>query len=205
MNRVFLADDHAIVLAGLRRLLEHTKDFVVVGEASTARDVLRQAEAATWDLLVLDLSLPGGGGLEVLARLRQLRPSLRVVVYSMYPEAQYARRALDAGARGYVAKDRHPDVLLEALRAVARGETFVVAEAEVGGRSEALTERELQVLTLLVDERTPAAIATELAVSRSTVSTHLGQLKRKLGVASLAGLVRLAIRERLVPEPGPRS
>jgi DNA-binding NarL/FixJ family response regulator len=200
MIRVFLADDHAIVLQGLKRLLEADKEFQIVGEALHARDVLRAAANADWDLLVLDLSLPGGGGLEVLSRMRQLNPRVRVVVYSMYPEAQYARRAIDAGARAYVAKERHPDELVEALRVVARGGRFVSGEPETdidapAPRAE-LTERELQVLQLLVEERTPAQIALELAVGRSTVSTHIGQLKRKLGVTSIAGLVRVALRDR---------
>lgn len=204
MNRVFLADDHAIVLQGVRRLLEADPELRVVGEAQSAREVLKLAVDASWDLLVLDLSLPGGGGLEVLARLRQLRPTLRVVVYSMYPEAQYARRALDAGARAYVSKGRHPDELLSALRTVASGGTFVSGEAEGGEElgAEALTEREVQVLQLLVEGRSPSQIADELSVSRSTVSTHLGQLKRKLGVTSLPGLVEHALREGLL---GPRG
>ena len=203
MIRVFLADDHAIVRSGMRRLLEDDGELRVVGEAESAREVLRLAPQAEWDLLVLDLSLPGGGGLEVLSRLRQLRPALRVVVYSMYPEAQYARRALDAGAQAYVSKSRHPDVLMEALRAAARGLTYVSGEGDddTSERASApLTERELQVLQLLVEERAPAQIADELGVSRSTVSTHIGQLKRKLGVGSIAGLVRFAVRERLVSE-----
>jgi DNA-binding NarL/FixJ family response regulator len=199
MNRVFLADDHAIVLSGVKRLLETDREFRIVGEALTARDVLRAAETAEWELLVLDLSLPGGGGLEVLARLRQLRPSLKVVVYSMYPEAQFARRALDAGARAYVSKERHPDDLLEALRTVARGGRYVSGEEESGPTEaqEALTERELQVLQLLVEERTPSKIADELGVGRSTVSSHIGQLKRKLGVASITGIVSAALRDGL--------
>jgi DNA-binding NarL/FixJ family response regulator len=199
MNRVFLADDHAIVLSGVKRLLETDREFRIVGEALTARDVLRAAESAEWELLVLDLSLPGGGGLEVLARLRQLRPSLKVVVYSMYPEAQFARRALDAGARAYVSKERHPDDLLEALRTVARGGRYVSGEEESGPTEaqEALTERELQVLQLLVEERTPSKIADELGVGRSTVSSHIGQLKRKLGVASITGVVSAALRDGL--------
>lgn len=199
MNRVFLADDHAIVLQGVKRLLESDREFRIVGEALTARDVLRAAETAEWDLLVLDLSLPGGGGLEVLARLRQLKPALKVVVYSMYPEAQFARRALDAGARAYVAKERHPDELLEALRTVARGGRYVSGEEETGPTEEAqaLTERELQVLQLLVEERTPSKIADELGVGRSTVSSHIGALKRKLGVSSITGLVSSALRDGL--------
>jgi DNA-binding NarL/FixJ family response regulator len=199
VNRVFVADDHAIVLQGVKRLLETDREFKVVGEALNAREVLRLAPDADWDLLVLDLSLPGGGGLEVLARLRQLCPTLRVVVYSMYPEVQYARRALDAGARAYVSKERHPDVLLEALRAAAQGGRFVSGDASLdASESSELTEREQQVLQLLVEERTPAQIATDLSVGRSTVSTHIGQLKKKLGAASIAGLVRLAARDRRV-------
>lgn len=203
-TKIFLADDHAIVLDGLERLFETTPDLRVVGRATHARTLLSLAESGGWDVLVLDLSLPGGGGLEALARLRQLMPALKIVVYSMYPEAQYARQVLDAGARAYVCKDRRPSVLLDAIYAVLEGGRFV--SGEVGAEDvvteprEALTERERHVLTLLVEEMGPAQIATALGVSRSTVSTHIGQLKRKLGAQSLTGLVRRAIRDGLVPE-----
>lgn len=204
MTNVFLADDHAIVLDGLEHLLSTTPDLRVVGRATHARTLLSLAGSGSWDLLVLDLSLPGGGGLEALARLRQLEPALKIVVYSMYPEAQYARQVLDAGARGYVCKDRRPAVLLDALYAVIAGGRFVSGETAnedvVTEPHEALTERERHVLTLLVEEMGPAQIASALRVSRSTVSTHIGQLKRKLGAQTLTGLVRRAIRDGLVPE-----
>lgn len=193
MRKVFLADDHGIVLAGVRRLLERDPAFAVVGEAQHARQVLKLAPDADWDVLVLDLSLPGGGGMEVLARIRQLRPSVRVVVYTMYPETEYARAALAGGARAYVCKARHPQALLDALHAVVRGEVFVSSDVEVGPPEEALTARESQILQLLTESKTPSQIADELGVSRSTISTHIGQLKRKLEVDSIGGLVRHAL------------
>lgn len=200
MKRVLLADDHGIVLQGVRRLLEQDGTFVVEAEAQSAREVLCLVAERTFDLLVLDLSLPGGGGLEVLGRLRQLAPKVRVVVYSMYPESQYARVSLDAGARAYVCKARDPETLLDALAVAARGGVYVSgdpsaeeAEAPEPNGSTELTAREEQVLQLLSEARSPSQIAAELAVSRSTVSSHIGQLKRKLNVSSIGGLVRRAI------------
>jgi two-component system, NarL family, invasion response regulator UvrY len=199
MRKVFLADDHAIVLQGVRRLIENEGSFVVVGEAQHAREVLKRASAEHWDLLVLDLSLPGGGGLEVLSRLKQLRPAVRVVVYSMYSEAQYANAAIEAGARGYVCKVRKPEALVDALHVVSRGGVFISGDPdETAGAGEALTQRETQVLHLLSESRSPSDIAKELAVSRSTVSTHIGQLKRKLNVSTVPGLVRYALQNTLV-------
>ncbi len=199
-KRVLLADDHGIVLHGVRRLLEQAGGFVVEAEVQSAREVLRLVAERPVDLLVLDLSLPGGGGLEVLGRLRQLAPKVRVVVYSMYPETQYAKVALDAGARAYVCKARDPETLLDALAVVARGGVYVSGDPEadevepVGpNASTELTSREEQILQLLAEARSPSQIAAELAVSRSTVSSHIGQLKRKLNVGSIGGLVRRAI------------
>ncbi len=198
-KRVLLADDHGIVLQGVRRLVDDDGTFVVDAEAQSAREVLRLVTERSFDLLVLDLSLPGGGGLEVLSRLKQLSPKLRVVVYSMYPESQYAKVALEAGARAYVCKARDPETLLDALAVVARGGVYVSGDAEASeepsdpGATRELTAREEQVLQLLAEARSPSQIASELAVSRSTVSSHIGQLKRKLQVSSIGGLVRCAL------------
>ena len=208
MIRVFLADDHEIVREGVKRIVTRADGMMVVGEAESGDEVLRRAEEETWDVLVLDLSMPGRSGLDVLGRLKQLKPALRIVVLTMHAEDQYAVRVLRAGADAYLTQGRPTSELVEAIRAVAAGGKYItprlgellLAPRGSGGSglTEILTDRELEVLVALAKGSSPSAIAESLAVSPSTVSTHLRAIKTKLAVDSLAALVQQAIKAGLL-------
>lgn len=199
MIRVFLADDHPIVRTGLRALLSTADDITVVGEAVDGRQVLLAAEGDGWDVdvLVLDISLPKVSGIEVLRRLRVMRPGLPVLMLSMYAEDQYARRMVELGAAGYVSKDRSEDELIMAIRMVERGGLFISRRAARGERS-GLTARQHQVFVLLVEGWGVTDIAAQLDVTVSTVSTHVGHIKRAFGVKSIGEIVGYAHRMGLV-------
>jgi two-component system, NarL family, invasion response regulator UvrY len=207
MIRIFIADDHAIVRQGLRRLLEQEADFVVAGEAADGRQILKAAETDAWDVLVLDLSLPKVSGTSVFQLLRERRPELRIVILSAYPEDQLALRMLKAGAAAYLNKERPAEELIEAIRRAAAGRTYIpesLAEQALGRTltarpaHETLTGREHQVFTLLVQGKSVAEIAAELNLLSSTVSNHLHKVKEKLGVKSVAEVLRYAHRVGLI-------
>ncbi|MCB9527716.1 MAG: response regulator transcription factor [Myxococcales bacterium] len=201
MIRVFLADDHPIVRTGLKALLSLADDIEVVGEAVDGRKVLLASERADWavDVLVLDISLPRVNGIEVLRRLRVSHPALPVLMLSMYAEDQYARRLVELGAAGYVSKDRSEDELITAIRVVASGGVYVSRQAMQGAAGEVgLSPRQHEVFTLLVEGQTVSEIAAQLDVSVSTVSTHLGHIKRALGARSVQEVVSFAHRMKLV-------
>lgn len=208
MIRIFLADDHAIVRQGLRRLIEQQADMIVVGEAGDGRAVLLAEGRETWDLLILDLSLPKVNGMEVMQRLRAELPRLRIVVLSMYPEDQYGLRLIQQGAAAYLSKDLDATDLLQALRVVAAGGTYlspglteqIRRSGPEGGRPPhtQLTAREHQVFTLLFQGRTVSEIAAELDLSASTVSNHVAKIKDKLGARSIGEIVSYAHRAGLV-------
>lgn len=211
MIRVFLADDHAVVRAGLERVISAAADMTVAGTAADGRQVLLSAEAgAEWDVLVLDLSLPRVSGTEVLRRLRSLRPSLPILILSMYPEDQYAIRLMREGASAYLSKEQPLEELLAAIRRLAAGGTYLTAgqAAQVvkGQGAEAaerplharLSAREHQVFVLIINGRTVSEIAAELNLSASTVSTHLAHIKDKLGARSITDVVSYAHRAGLV-------
>jgi two-component system invasion response regulator UvrY len=212
MIRVFIADDHAIMRDGLRRLLSEMPDMVCVGEASKGRDVLDKASTEAWDVLVLDLSLEDIGGVEVLRRLRQAVPALPVVVLSMYPESQYAVRILKMGAAAYLSKGRSSTELVRAIRTVAAGKHYVTdaaAQALVAiGASGAnmphqrLSAREFQVFMLVTKGFAPGEIAAELNLTPSTVSSHLIHIRTKLGVRTNGEVMQYAYRAGLAGESG---
>ena len=207
MTRVFIADDHAVVRYGVRQALEELGGFEVVGEAENGRQVLNAEGIELWDVLVLDLSLPDLNGPEVLRRIRARRPTLGVVVLSMYPEEQYARRMYAAGANAYLSKSRPPGDLVLAVRAAARGERYPAAPVEAPGPAgsaakpphAALSRREHQVFMLIVAGHAVADVAAELDVHSCTVSNHLAKIREKLGVSSVAALVRYAHAAGLLP------
>ncbi len=208
--RLFIADDHAMVRAGLRRILTEAGDVQVVGEAGTADEMLRQLEKIDADVALLDVSMPGPGIIEVLRVLRETSPRTRALVLSMHSEEQYARRVLRAGAAGYVTKDQAPERLVEAIRKTAGGGHFVsprlaeaLAAALTTGRTEAtpvshLSDREFEVLRLIGTGWSVKKIASELGLSHKTVSTYRVRLREKLGLRTTAELIRFAIAEGLV-------
>jgi two-component system invasion response regulator UvrY len=199
--KVLLVDDHAIVRSGLRRLFAALPG-VQISEAATGREALAIVRAERPALIVLDLNLPGLGGLELLRRILTEHPEARVVVLSMHAETLYATRALRTGAAGYLSKNASPEELLEAVRRVAEGGRYVEAEiaqglalrgAADGKLMERLTERDLEIMRLLGDGQGLSNIADALGVSYKTVANTCSQIKAKLGVARTADLVRLSI------------
>ncbi len=207
MIRVFLADDHVVVRRGVQLVLESTGEMTVIGTASDGREVLQSPLVDECDVLVLDLSLPKVSGSEVLRQVHARRPALPILILSMYPEDQHGLPLLREGAAAYLSKDRSPEELIAAIRAVARGErylTSLIAEKALQDRDKPgppharLTAREHQVFLLLVQGRTVAVIAAELDLHSSTVSNNIRQIKEKLGVRSLGEIVSYAHRAGLV-------
>jgi two-component system invasion response regulator UvrY len=209
MIRVLVADDHAVVRRGVRQIVNEAPDMVVAGEASTGHQVLQQVETHDYDVLVLDISMPGRNGLEVLKQLQALELDLHILILSMYPEKQYAMRALKAGAAGYLTKESAPDELVAAIRKVARGGKYItqsLAEklaAELEGEAkilphEALSDREYQVMILLAAGKSLTDIAEELTLSVKTVSTYRARVLAKLNLKGTAEIIRYVFEHGLV-------
>jgi DNA-binding NarL/FixJ family response regulator len=207
--RVFIADDHPIVRQGLRRIVEADPGLVISGEAGDATALLGALETAATDLVLLDVSMPGGLFLETLRALRERHPTIRVVVLSVHPEDQWAVRALRAGAKGYLTKDHSPDQLLEAIRRVYRGGKYVsptlaehlAGQLDLGAEQaahELLSDREFEVMRRLGSGLTVSQIAGELSLSAKTVSTYRTRILEKMAVASNADLVRYAAKNGLI-------
>jgi two-component system, NarL family, invasion response regulator UvrY len=207
--RLLVADDHAIVRRGLHQIVAEAPGLEVAGEAATAEEVLARVEERSWDVVVLDLSLPGGNGLDLLAEVKRRRPDLPVLILTVHSEEQYAVRALRAGAAGYLTKESAPEQLVEAVRKVVRGGRYVspaVAErlAFNLGRDpdrpphEALSDREYQVLRRVASGKTVSEVAAELSLSVKTVSTYRARILEKMGMKSNAELTHYAIKNGLV-------
>lgn len=208
MIRVLVADDHPVVRSGLRQMFEGHPDIHVVGEARTSGEAVEFVRHQACDVVILDLGLPEAGGMEALKNIKEHAPNLPVLILSVHPEDELAIRMLRLGAAGYITKGAEADVLVPALRKVARGGRFV-SEAinekllqSVGRRTperphDALSDREFQVLRLLIEGRTTTEIAQQLALSAKTVSTYRSRLLEKLGVHSTADLIRYAIENGL--------
>lgn len=209
MIKVLVADDHVVVRRGLRQILAETPDIVVGGEAETPDEVRELVTREHWSAVVLDIKLRGGTGLDVLAWIRRERPQLPVLILTVYPEDQYAVRAIRAGAAGFLTKESAPEKLIEAVRKVADGGRYVSAElAETlasllageakGAPHERLSDREFEVMKLLASGKTVSEIAAELSLSVKTVSTHRTRILRKMNMRTNAELMHYAVRSGLV-------
>ena len=209
MVRIFLADDHTVVREGVKRILQDVPDLEVVGEATNGQEVLTWAETHTWDVVLLDISLPGKNGLETLKQLRRKQTTLPVLMFSVHPEEQYAVRALKAGASGYLTKGCEPEELIEALRKVAQGGKYISATLaerlvdEVAMDSsklphEHLSDREYQVLCMLASGKSATDIADTLALSVKTISTHRARILRKMQMKTNAELIHYALQQGLI-------
>jgi DNA-binding NarL/FixJ family response regulator len=207
--QVLLADDHAIVRAGLKELLEDTGDIRVAAEATNGQEVMAQIRARDFDVAVLDMTMPGRSGIELIKQVKDEKPKLRVLVLTMHSEAQYAVRALKAGASGYLTKDAAAEQLVAAIRRIAAGGAYVTPETAerlalaAAPRSEAaphtlLSDREFQVLQMIAGGRTVGEIARRLALSVKTVSTHKSRILQKLGLSNQAELIRYALEHKLL-------
>jgi DNA-binding NarL/FixJ family response regulator len=209
--RVVLADDHALMRAGIRALLQSIAGVEVIGEASDGAQVLELLKALPPDILLMDIAMPGQSGLETAARVAREFPDVRVVILSMHANEEYVCQAIRAGAAGYLLKDAEPGELERALRTVATGESYltpavskhVIADylRRVGGEKgthQPLTARQREILQLIAQGKTTKEIARLLEISAKTVETHRTQLMERLEIHDIAGLVRYAIREGLV-------
>ena len=206
MIRILLVDDHAVVREGYRRFLERSDDLRVVGEAADAEEGLRAWMQCAPDVTVVDLSMGGAGGMALLARIAARAPEARCLVFSMYDGALVAQRALAAGARGYVTKSSQPEVLVQAVRALHAGRIYLSADivqgratvAEDARRLAALTGKEHEIFRLLAQGHTVAEVAGLLNLSAKTVANHQSQIRDKLGLATPAALVHLALRHGVI-------
>jgi len=208
MIRVVIADDHAVVRKGLRQILSAEPDIEVGGEAANAEELLRLVRRQGWDAVVLDITMPGKSGLEVLKELKQKWPRLPVVVFTMHDEDHFGLRAIRAGATGYLTKDRAPTELIKAIRKVVAGGRYVspsLAEQLAGQTGtdpeqalhQILSDREFQVLRLLASGKTVTEVAQELSLSVKTVSTYRARILQKLGYRTTAELIQYAIRNQI--------
>jgi len=211
MIRVILCDDHALIRRGIRDTLSDAPDIQVVGEAGDYPELRTLLRATTCDVLVLDINMPGRSGLDVLAVLKDEGATMKVLIVSMYPEDQYAIRALRAGAFGYVNKGGDPQQLVQAVRTVSQGRKFVTPEIaqmlveslttpEVAHAHEKLSDRELQTLVMIASGKRLSDIAGELTLSPKTVSVYRARVLEKLGLANNSELTVYAIRNGLVGE-----
>jgi len=213
MIRILIADDHAIVRSGLKQLLSGQGDFIVAGEAANGLEVLKQIREQPFDVVLMDMSMPGRSGIELIKQVKSEKPKLATLVLSMHKEEQYAVRALKAGALGYLTKESAPDQLVAAIRKVAGGGVFIssgVAERlalELGGNHDAaphtlLSDREYQIFRMIVSGTPIGGIADDLSLSVKTVSTHKTRILQKMKMTSGAELIHYAIRHQLIDSQG---
>jgi DNA-binding NarL/FixJ family response regulator len=207
---VLVADDHAIIRDGLKKILADTHDLVVAGEAANGIAVMEKVRARDWNLLVLDISMPGRNGLDLIKLVKAERPRLPILIFSMHHEEQYAVRAIRAGASGYLSKEGDTDLLLPAMRKVASGGIFIspkVAEllaSDIAPQGQGdkplhtlLTDREFDVFSRIVRGFGLTAIAEELSLSVKTVSTHKTHILAKMNMSTQVDMVRYAIEHGL--------
>jgi DNA-binding NarL/FixJ family response regulator len=209
MIKVLIADDHTILRKGLCEVLEQTNDISVTGEAADGTETLELLRQQEIDVVVLDIEMPGRGGLEVLKDIHRLWPKTKVLILSMHPVEQFAVRSIKAGASGYLTKERSPYELIGAIRKVASGGMYLDAELaeqlalEVGGvpaeaPHERLSDRELQVMLLLAKGKTVGEVAEELSLSINTVSTYRARILSKMMLRNNAEIAYYAVKEGLV-------
>lgn len=212
MIRILIADDHDILRAGLKHILQDSGDIVVAGEASDGYQVLTQVRSGKWDAVVLDLSMPGKSGIELIKQIKGEFPKLPILILSMHKEDLYAVRALKAGASGYLCKDGAETLLIQAIRKVAGGGLFIdqaVAEklavemlsgTSSGASHSRLTDREYQIFLLVAKGHGVTDISRQLNLSVKTVSTHKTRIQEKMNLTNTAELIHYAIRHKLIDE-----
>ncbi|HBX37562.1 MAG TPA: DNA-binding response regulator [Pseudohongiella sp.] len=205
---VMLVDDHAVVRMGFKLLLQGSDDIEVLGEAQSGEDALKQLQTLAPDVLIMDISMPGMGGLETIGRVLAKNPQQRILVLSAHEDIMHARRVLKAGASGYVTKRSAADVLMQAVRAVHKGQVYLepeIAQAmaveQVSGSKnplDALSEKEFKVFLELAKGRSVQEIADAMSLSPRTIGTHLYNIKQKLNASNSAELAIIAIRAGLI-------
>ena len=209
MIRILIADDHPIVRGGVKELLVRHLEGAVCGEAENAQQVLAQVQRHPWEVLILDITMPGRSGLDILSDLKAVQPKLPILVLSAHPEEQYAKRVLKAGAQGYLQKESAPEELIQAVRKLLAGNRYVSPTlAEQLARDlhestdrpvhETLSAREFEILVMIGSGKTVSQIAEELHLSVTTVSTYRARILEKMKMATTAELMRYAFRNHLV-------
>jgi two-component system invasion response regulator UvrY len=207
MIRILIADDHAIVRAGLKQLIAANPNIVVAAEASTGAEAINLIRKESFEVVLLDISMPGRGGLEILSEIKKEYPRLPVLILSMHPEEQYAIRALKGGASGYITKDSAPEELVAAILKVASGAKYItktlaeqflyLLDAEETPPHTSLSDREYQVFRLIASGKTATEIAKELSLSVKTISTYRTRILQKLHLKNNAQLIHYAAQNKL--------
>jgi two-component system invasion response regulator UvrY len=209
MKRIIIADDHEIVRAGLKQIIADDPDLLVEGEASDGQELLEKLRKKKFDLVLLDMKMPGRSGLEILKQLKIEHPSLPVLVLSMHSEEQYAVRTIKAGASGYITKETAPDKLLEAIRRVCGGGKYIsqslaekladsISDSQSKPPHEYLTDREFQVMSMIASGKTISDIARELFLSVKTISTYRQRILEKMSMKNNAELTHYVISNNLL-------
>lgn len=208
MIRILIADDHALFRAGLKQLLDKTSDIRIVDDASNGGEVMARISKAQYDLILLDISMPGGG-IELAKQIKAFKPDQKVLIVSIHPEEQYAVRAFRAGASGYLPKESTPEELTEAIRKVMNEGTYVspslgkeliarLSKKFQSARHEVLSDRELQVLLMIASGKTVQEIADELYLSVSTINTYRVRILKKMNLQNDVELAHYAIQHQLL-------
>ncbi len=209
MLKVLIVDDHPVFRAGLKQIIAETNDIIVSAEVSNGWDAVDAAKSGRYDVMLLDISMPGKDGLDVLRDIKEERIGIPVLILSMHPEEQYAIQSLKAGASGYLTKESAADELVTAIRKVSRGGKHIsaslaeklasyVQNASDEAPHKVLSSREYQVMRLIASGKTPTEIAEELSLSIKTVSTYRVRVLNKLDMKNNAELVRYAVKNKLV-------
>lgn len=211
MIKVFIADDHAIVRKGLKQILSETSDMSVTAEASSGEEALKKIANNKFDIVLLDISLPGRNGLDILRQIKKEKPKLPVVILSVYTEEQYAVSAIEAGASGYLTKESAPEELISALRKISCGGKYVTSSlAEKMAFAitaikhrfplDRLSKREYEVMCMLASGKTISQIARKLSLSESAVSTYRSRLLEKMKLSGTPDIIRYAVKNGLIPD-----
>jgi DNA-binding NarL/FixJ family response regulator len=209
MIRILIADDHAIVRKGLRQLILEDYPSAIIGEVGDGESLIASALKEKWDLIISDISMPGRSGLEALQQIKEIDPSIPVLIMSMHPEDQYALRVFKAGASGYLSKDAVHEELIQAIRLIRNGRKFItptIAEKLAGALDgddkkephEFLSNREFDVLKMLASGRSISEIAEQLSLSATTVSTYRSRILEKTALKTNADLTRYALEKKLI-------
>lgn len=209
MIKILIADDHAIVREGLKKILSEIADMEVIDEASTGKEIIEKVRKKKFDLIVLDISLPDRSGLDILKQLKRIKPHLPILILSVHSEEHYATRALRAGASGYLTKDRAPRELIKAIRKIFEGGRYItsslaeklaydLAQDTKKPLHESLSDREYQVLCMIASGKTVKEIAKELYLSEKTISTYRTRILEKMKMKNNAELTYYAIKHGLV-------
>ncbi len=209
MIKILIADDHAVIRRGLKQIVSETPDIIVTGEASTGYEVLDNVRGNDYNAVILDISMPGGDGLNILKQLKKEKPKIPILVLSVHPEDQYAVRALKAGAAGYLTKDSAPSELISAIRKVSCGRKYVSSllaeklalDLETDSEKrihEKLSDREYQVLCMMASGKMAKEIAADLCLSVKTISTYRSRILEKMRMKNNAELTHYAIKHGLI-------